>query len=208
MGILLELASLLVAFVSAVISVASAYTAWRAVRPRPKLRGNITSTWHIGAEFPNRNHGLIVLMHVVFTNASAYPIHLVGYKLEVKIGNNWKSADRLQNWGKVEIPPIYLNAGKLVARLKPEDHLIDWPPKPVDHGSPLMGFQGFMLVGQVQPESIQDYRLTAVDAFKNHWKVSLSASEAEAWKANSGHFTLPELYRHAGVPVERVSTSD
>jgi hypothetical protein len=138
----MDIATLAVSIVAVIISLASAFAAWRAVRPKPKLKGSITSAWHIGVSYRSgEKSGIAVLLHVILTNASSNPVHLLGYRLRVNVEGLWQEAERLQNQAYT-FPELYLSNGRYVATLN-TDFFLDWPPRPVAYGTPLMGFLCF-----------------------------------------------------------------
>ena len=202
----MDIASLTVSVLAAVISLASAYAAWRAIRPKPKLKGSITSAWHIGASFGNgEEDGIAVLLHMVLTNASSNPVHLLGYRLRVNAEGSWKDAERLQNQAYT-FPELYLSNGQYVATLNP-DFFLDWPPRPVAYGTPLMGFLCFLVRGHVTDEMINEYELTVTDVFGDHTQFNLSSSQAKAWQEEEGDFNVVEIFRYSGADVQRVASS-
>ena len=71
---------LIISIVSAVISLGSAYLAWRASRPLPDLVSRITWVWHLG-RFPGVR-GL--LLHFQVTNRALHPIQLLSYHMVIQ----------------------------------------------------------------------------------------------------------------------------
>jgi hypothetical protein len=192
-------ASLVVSIIAALFAFGSAYAAWRALRPRPKLSGSITSAWRLGASMDGRP-ATVVLIHVIFTNASTYPVHLLAYELHVKLGSgDWRGTTRMRSM-RFTIPELYLSGGKYVATLTPED-LLDWPPKPVDYGAPLMGFLMFLLLGAADGDSVLEYRLTVTDVFGDTETVSITSAKAKAWQEGEEAFNVVELFLAAGAKV-------
>src|SRR5262249_37490003 len=189
---LMGIATLMVSILAAIISLAAAFAAWRAVRPRPKLKGSITSAWHIGVSYTGgETAGIAVLLHVILTNASSNPVHLLGYRLSVSIEGSWQEADRLQNQ-TYTFSELYLSNRQYVAELN-ESFFLDWPPKPVAYGTPLMGFLCFFVPGQVTAELIDEYELVVTDVFGNHKQFNLTAARARAWQEEGGDFNVVEI---------------
>ncbi|GGZ39651.1 hypothetical protein GCM10010344_00030 [Streptomyces bluensis] len=198
----MEIASLVVAIIAALISVASAYAAWRATRPKPKLSGSITTTWGVGvtSSVPGVPSGSAVGLHVVLTNASSHPVHPMEFRLEVRTVAGWLPGKRLQNW-QATLPELSFD--NHVATMT-YDHLIDWPPRPVHHGAPLMGFLYYLVPNLADEADVEEYRVTVTDVFGGSVQFTTTAAEVAAWKASDDGLTLLELMTQAGVPVRTV----
>lgn len=194
-------ATFVVSILAAIISLAAAFAAWRAVRPKPKLKGSITSAWHIGVSFRSgEEEGIAVLLHVILTNASSNPVHLLGYRLKVDVEGVWQEAERLQNQAYT-FPKLYLSNARYAATLNP-DFFLDWPPRPVAYGSPLMGFLCFLVRGHVTAEMIDKYELTVTDVFGHHEQFNLTSAQAKAWQEEEGDFNVVEIFRYSGANVQ------
>jgi hypothetical protein len=202
----MTIATFTVSVLAAIISLASAFAAWRAIRPIPKLKGSLTSAWHIGVSYTGgEKAGLAILLHIVLTNASSNPVHLLGYRLRVNVEDSWQETERLRNQ-EYTFPELYLSNEQYVATLGPE-FFLDWPPRPVAYGTPLMGFLCFFALGRITAEMIAEYELVVSDVFGNHEKFNLTSSEAKAWQEEEGDFNVVDIFRYSGANVQRVDSS-
>ncbi|MCM1941110.1 hypothetical protein NC239_23180 [Streptomyces sp. G3] len=195
----MELASLITAIIAAFISVLSAYAAWRATRPKPKLSGVITMGWRQGVNMniTGEPSGDAVGLHLILTNASSHPIHPLRFELEVRAGGRWRTGKRMQNY-QATLPELrFSNYAAAITY----EHLIDWPPRAVNHGAPLMGFIYHMVPGLAETELIDEYRITVTDVFGGKTRFSKSQAEVDAWSAGASAHTTLELITHAGIPV-------
>ncbi|MFD7278396.1 hypothetical protein ACFV80_15440 [Streptomyces sp. NPDC059862] len=192
----MELTSLIIAIISAVISLGSAYAAWRAIRPRPKLHGSITTAWQI----PANTGELLIAIHVALTNMSSHSIHLMGYELEVKIGHEWHRTEILRGF-EATLPTM--RVGPWICELGVE-HLLDWPPKPINHGAPLMGFLIFVLPASGAGAEIKEYRLIVTDVFGSRDAFKKTKQDIEAYAADPKPFSMIDAFGHAGVPMRRI----
>ncbi|MER5281640.1 hypothetical protein ABT025_38920 [Streptomyces sp. NPDC002809] len=198
----MELASLIVAIIAALISIASAYAAWRATRPKPKLSGAITTGWRqrVNMNIPGEPSGDAVGLHVILTNASSHPVHPMHFRLEVRSGNQWRTGKRMQNY-QAQLPELeFSNYAASISY----NHLIDWPPRPVDHGAPLMGFIYNLVPGLTTGEAIDEYRVTVTDVFGGRTQFSKTQAEIDAWNYSDAAHTTLELITQAGIPVRVV----
>lgn len=222
----MALTGLVVAIVAAMISLLSAFAAWRAVRPRPKLEAWITHGWTFGVDdewvsldvpFPGFVEDLplqlteekagatAVLLHILLTNASPTPVLLLGYTLRVGTKGGWCEAERSDstaNW-----PVFYLDRGRFAVNMT-DNILLDWPPRPVSYGAPLMGFLAFVLPGQMTAEdrrrySISGYELTVSDVFGDTKRVRLNSTGNMArFESDQIKRDLGDLFRYAGATVK------
>lgn len=214
----MALAGLVIAIVAAMISLLSAFAAWRAVRPKPKLEAWITHGWTFGVDDeyvsldvfppgfeeyvapqrPAEKAGLTaVLLHVLLTNASPTPVLLLGYSLRVGTKGGWCEAERSDstaNW-----PAFYLDRGRFAVTVT-DNILLDWPPRPVSYGAPLMGFLAFVLPDQMTAEdrrrySISGYELSVSDVFGDTKRVRLNST------GNIARFESDQIKRDLGNAV-------
>lgn len=201
-------ASLLISILAVVISLISSYAAWRTVRPQPRLKGKITSIWRIGATFPGGRRGAGFLAHIMLTNASTHPVHLLGYWMEIRVAEKWRKATRISHYSAFTLPELTLS-GSYTVRIKPGD-LLGWPPKPVHHGAPLMGFLLFLVEDLTDDEAVQDYRLTLQDVFDNRERLELQESrnrsyQESAWDKTGDSYNIVELFQHAGIEIHQTT---
>ncbi|MCX4792627.1 hypothetical protein OG369_43410 [Streptomyces sp. NBC_01221] len=200
----MELTSLLVAIVSAAISLGSAYAAWRATRPHPKLRGAITAAWlsgrstRRGAAPQVVERGLAVGLHVLLTNETAHSVHPVGYQLKIRVSGKWHVADRMATWD-LQLPDLHVDGW--VVNMEPAQ-LLNWPPRPVHHGEPLMGWLVFGLPTGLSG-TVEAYRLTVIDVFERRTIISASQKQIDAHQEGGKYFSVLEAFQHAGASITR-----
>jgi hypothetical protein len=222
----MALAGFIIAIIAAVISLVSAFAAWRAVRPKPKLEGRITHGWVFGVDddsvrldipplgyeeyvLPSpaatKAGGTAVLLHVLLTNASPTPVLLLGYKLRVAAEGGWRDTERsdsIASW-----PRFYLHRGRFAVTLT-DKILLSWPPRPVAYGAPLMGFLAFILPGQMTAEDRRRYKITGyeliiTDVFGNSTRLRLNSTANMArFEFDQFNSDLGDLFRFAGATVE------
>lgn len=200
----MAVASLVISILAAAISLISAYAAWRTVRPRPQIKGKITGAWRIGATFPGGRQGAAFLAHVVLTNASTHPVHLLGYWLEIRVAGKWHKATRISHYSAFTLPELTI-AGSYTVRIQPND-LLGWPPKPVHHGAPMMGFLLFVVEDLSNDAAVLGYRLTVQDVFDNRERLELEESrnrsyQESSWDKTGDSYNIVELFQHAGIEV-------
>ncbi|MBA2950048.1 hypothetical protein [Streptomyces himalayensis] len=199
----MEIASLVVALIAALISLGAAFGTWRAVRPRPKLKGSVTFAWTQGytTSTPGVPAGRMVGLHVLLTNASSHPVHPLNYELEVRRNGQWISGKRLQNW---QSAPVELTIANNHIQMD-QQHLVDWPPRPIHHGAPMMGFLVHLVPGITSEAEIEGYRVTVTDVFGGAISFEKDAASAHRYSAsNDGGFTAVEAFRHAGATVTTI----
>lgn len=199
----LVIASLVVAIIAALISLAATFAAWRAVRPRPKLTGSVTFAWTSGytSSIPSVPSGRMLGLHVLLTNASSHPVHPLTYEVEVRRNGQWIPGKRLQNW---QSGPVELTIGNNHIQMD-QQYLVDWPPQPIHHGAPMMGFLVRLVPGITSEAEIERYRVTVTDVFGG--EISFEKDPASAHGYSSGNdsgFTAVEAFRHAGATVTRI----
>ncbi|MFJ6661337.1 hypothetical protein ACIQNG_34080 [Streptomyces sp. NPDC091377] len=196
----MEVSSLVVAIFAALISIGSAFAAWRAVRPRPKLKGSVTFAWSNGFSsiIPDLPSGRIVGLHILLTNSSVHPVHPLRFELEAKRAEQWIPGTRIQNW---QSSPVEIRIGNNDISLD-QQHLVDWPPRPIHHGAPMMGFIVHLVPGITSEEEIDAYRVTVTDVFGGQITFDKDAAPAHTYSASrTSGFTAVEAFRHAGASV-------
>jgi hypothetical protein len=222
----MALAGLVIAIVAAMISLLSAFAAWRAVRPKPKLEGRVTHGWTFGVDdeyvnldvspggldeyvspqLPTEKAGATaVLLHVLLTNASPTPVLLLGYRLRVATESGWREtarSDSTANW-----PTFYLDDGRFAVTIT-DNILLDWPPRPISYDAPLIGFLAFTLPGEMNAEDrrryrISGYELIVSDAFGNTTQLHLnSTANIARFDFDQFRSDLGDLFRYAGATVK------
>ncbi|MEU6676982.1 hypothetical protein [Streptomyces sp. NPDC046925] len=198
----MELASLIVAIFAALISLLAGYAAWRANRPKPKMAGLITMGWRqeVAMNVVGEMCGDAIGLHVILTNASSHPIHPLHFELEVSTGGVWLKGKRMQNY-QTTLPELRFSG---YAASLDYSHLVDWPPRAVNHGAPLMGFIYYVVPGLAPSAVIKEYRITVTDVFGGAITFKKSQFDLDAYHGREGSHTTLELLTQAGVPVRRV----
>jgi hypothetical protein len=190
----------IVAAIAALFSFGAFLATWRAVRPVPKLKGAITFAWTVGynTSVPGVPAGRLVALHILLTNASAHPVHPLRYKVEVQKGDQWIEGLRIQKW-QTGTMRITIGANDIAFT---QEHLVDFPPRPVHHGAPLMGFLVHLVPGIANEREINYYRVTVTDVFGG--TITFKARAIDVHQAQGdpdGGFTAVEAFRHAGATV-------
>ncbi|MFF6843166.1 hypothetical protein ACFY8X_31075 [Streptomyces tanashiensis] len=136
------------------------------------------------------------------TNETAHSVHPVGYQLEIRIDGRWYVAERMDTWD-LQLPDLHVDGW--VVDLEPAQ-LINWPPRPVRHGEPLMGW---LVFGLPTPPSgtIEAYRLTVIDVFEHRTIISASQKQIDAHQLGMKYFSVLEAFQHAGASITRGSAT-
>ena len=206
----MQVASLLVSICAVVISAASAAFAWLSTHPRPKLHGKITAAFHFAS---TGDADKTIILHCLLTNEVAQPVHIIGYRCRIKsVDGKWIELMRPIAF---TLPTILLRGvGVWEVEMKPE-HFIDWTPREVKFGSPLMGFLIFDHNEPVGEEEIQLYQLTVIDVFGREHTFSNTRDKMQAYLGKNMRNSKTrvndvfpvhahELFRFAGATMRRV----
>jgi hypothetical protein len=191
----LDMATLGVSVVSALVAVAAYITARR--DPRPRIQGTVNTVLHAPLALPEGREITAIMLHATVTNARQYPVHLVSYDLEVDRG---RGPERLKRLRRVQSFPALTTGDQQITFTN--DALLYWPLRPVEYGTPLVGVVVFYIEEpEVTEDSVRRYSFTVTDIFGQTFKI-----EDRRGLAPPGALDAVELFRLSGATVSDTSS--
>jgi hypothetical protein len=195
-------ATLIVAIIAMLCSGASALIAWRATHPRPQLHGRLLTAYYIGVS--GDFNGTAVIVPCIVTNSTKEPIHVMGYRMSVKIKAGWVDLRRFVTFSM----PTLTVSDTWEVKMTPENFL-DRAPRQVEFGAPLLGFLGFFHTERLVEDDVIAYRITLIDIFDREHVLTLDGKSARLFKQtslmNDPGIRPHELFRLVGAEVSEIS---
>lgn len=133
-----NLASLVIAALSAIIAFTALYSQWNMRRPKIQGRVNQVVLKRIRTPVdPEGKQTLAILVHISLTNRGRDPIYVMEYDIDCDTGQGYRRLERFQYVTELTLPPIQ---GFKVEVDDWRKLQVFYPYRPVEFGSPLTGF--------------------------------------------------------------------
>ena len=190
-----EILAITISVVSAVIALSAFIYTWLSNKPRVRGRLNYVLFSPLETEEDSQaTETTALVVHITLTNLGRHPVFIEDYQLEIDRGRGYQGIKRLT---RIKGFPRFSIGQDSIRVNNWREWLIYFPLKPVEYGSPLSGMVVFFIK---EPhagleESINKYRLTAVDAFgKRHTFETTSNAFVDSGR-------LVEMFQIAGAEI-------
>lgn len=188
-----ETLAITISVASAVIALSAFLYTWLSNKPR--VRGRLNYVLFSPLETEEEKQGITALViHITLTNLGRHPVFIEDYQLEIDRGRGYQGIKRLT---RIKGFPRFLIGQDSIRVNNWREWLIYFPSKPVEYGSPLSGMVVFFIKEPLSglEDSINKYRLTAVDAFgKRHVFESIPKAFVDSGR-------LVEMFEIAGAEI-------
>ncbi|MGH3092732.1 MAG: hypothetical protein ACRDOG_10475 [Gaiellaceae bacterium] len=191
-----DVATLVVSILSMLGAAGALYFTWQAKRTR--IVGQINGAWVVPLDAGDEGLISALMLHTTLTNARSNPISITDYELRIDRGRGLEQLSRLKRIHR--FPSFRL--GESTIEMNWSELRIDFPPRQLEHGSPLWGFVVFYSREEIG--EVERYILTALDSLGGrHDLESNTAALAQSYDM----LTLLEASGARVVPAAQSSPS-